>query len=79
MRVVYAMLPITAKLTVILKIKYISPLKKKRSKSKKSTAVMDHMRMSDHLVYFEDLKDLASSNAEFHLKNKKVKKSFNTA
>ena len=46
----------------------ISPLTNKRSKSKKSTAVKDHMLMCDQPVSFDDFKVLASSNSEFHLK-----------
>ena len=34
---------------------------------------MDHMLVDDHLFYFDDFKDLAFSNPEFHLK---IKKSF---
>ena len=48
----------------------ISPLTNKRSKSKKSTAVKDHMLMCNQPVSFDDFKVLASSNSEFHLKIK---------
>ena len=48
----------------------ISPLMNKRSKSKKSTAIKDHMLICDQLVSFDDFKVLASSNSEFHLKIK---------
>ena len=48
----------------------ISPLTNKRSKSKKLTAVKDHMLMCDQPVSFDDFKVLASSNSEFHLKIK---------
>ena len=48
----------------------ISPLTNKRSKSKKSTAVKDHMLMCDQPVSFDDFKVLASSKSEFHLKIK---------
>ena len=48
----------------------ISPLTNKRSKSKKSTAVKDHMVMCDQPVPFDDFKVLTSSNSEFHLKIK---------
>ena len=48
----------------------ISPLTNKRSKSKKSTAVKNHMLMCDQPVSFDDFKVLASSNSEFHLKIK---------
>ena len=69
------MLPITVKLDVILKLELvnnsgISPLTNKRSKSKRSTAVKDHMLMWDQPVSFDDSKVLASSNSEFHLKIK---------
>ena len=45
----------------------ISPLTNKRSKSKKSAAVKDHMLMCDQPVSFNDFKVLASSNSELHL------------
>ena len=48
----------------------ISPLTNKRSKSKKSTAVKDHMLICDQPVSFDNFKVLASSNSEFHLKVK---------
>ena len=48
----------------------ISPLTNKRYKSKKSTAVKDHMLICDQLVSFDDFKLLTSSNSEFHLKIK---------
>ena len=48
----------------------ISPLMIKQSKSKKSTAVKDHMLICDQTVSFDDFKVLASSNSEFHLKIK---------
>ena len=48
----------------------ISPLTNKWSKSKKSTAVKDHMLICDQPVSFDDFKVLASSNFEFHLKTK---------
>ena len=48
----------------------ISHLTNKRSKSKKSTAVKDHMLMCDQPVSFDDFKVLASSNSNFHLKIK---------
>ena len=48
----------------------ISPLTNKRSKSKKSTAIKDHMLICDQPVSFDDFKVLASSNSEFHLKIK---------
>ena len=48
----------------------ISPLTNKRSKSKKSTAVKDHMLICDQPISLDDFKVLASSNSEFHLKIK---------
>ena len=48
----------------------ISPLTNKWSKSKKSTAVKDHMLICNQPVSFDDFKVLASSNSEFHLKIK---------
>ena len=48
----------------------ISPLTNKRSKSRKSTAVKDHMLICEQPVSFEDFKVLVSSNSEYHLKIK---------
>ena len=48
----------------------ISPLTNKRSKSKKSIAVKDHMLICDQPVSFDYFKVLASNNSEFHLKIK---------
>ena len=48
----------------------ISTLTNKRSNSKKSTTVKDHMVMCDQPVSFDDFKVLASSNSKFHLKIK---------
>ena len=48
----------------------ISPLKNKRSKSKKSTAYKYHMLICDQPVSFDDFKVLACGNFEFHLKIK---------
>ena len=48
----------------------ISPLTNKWSKSTKSTAVKDHILISDQPVSFDDFKVLHSSNSEFHLKIK---------
>ena len=48
----------------------ISPSTDKRSKSKKSTTVKDHMLMCNQPVSFDDFKVLTSSNSEFHLKIK---------
>ena len=54
---VNAMLPITTKLAVILKLEL-----NKRSKSKKSIAVKDHMLiMCDQLISFDGFKELAPS------------------
>ena len=39
-------------------------------KKKKSTAVKGNMLICDQLVSFDDFIVLASSNSEFHLKNK---------
>ena len=49
---------------------YVSPLTKKRSKSKKPTAFKDHMLMFDQPVSFDNFKVLSSGNSEFHLENK---------
>ena len=46
----------------------ISPLTNKRFKSKKSTAIKDHMLVCDQQVPFDHFKVLATSNSEFHLK-----------
>ena len=48
----------------------LSPLTGKKSKTKKTTAIKDHMLFCDHVVSLEDFKILASSNSEFHLKIK---------
>ena len=48
----------------------ISPLTKKRSKSKKSTAVKNNLLICDQPVSFDEFKVLAYSNSEFHLKIK---------
>ena len=48
----------------------ISSLTNKRSKSKKSTAVKDHMLICDQPVSFDDFKVLPSSNSGLHLKIK---------
>ena len=48
----------------------ISPLTNKRSKSKISTAVKEHMMICNQPVSFDDFKVLASSNSEFNLKIK---------
>ena len=51
---------------------FSSLTKKKRSKSKKSTAVKDHMLICDQPVSFDDFKVLASRNSESHLKIKEI-------
>ena len=50
----------------------ISDLANKRSKSKTITAVKDHMITDDKPVSFDDLKELAPSNSEDHLKIKEI-------
>ena len=42
----------------------------KKLKSKITTAVKNHMFCCDHLVSLKDLKNLASSNSELHLRIK---------
>ena len=64
------MLTITIILKLVVEHSVISPLTNKRSKSKKSTAVKDHMLMCDQPISFGDFKVLASSNSELHLKIK---------
>ena len=46
----------------------VSSLTGKKSKSKKSAAVKDHMLFSDHIVSINDLKILATSDSDFHVK-----------
>ena len=48
----------------------VSPLTGKKSKSKKSTAVEDHMLFCDHIVSIDDFKILATSDSDFHFKVK---------
>ena len=50
----------------------VSPLTGKKSKTKTTTAIEDHMLFCDHVVSLEDFKILASSNSEFPLRSKKV-------
>ena len=45
----------------------VSPLTGKRSKSKKSTEVKDHMLFCDHIVSIDDFKILATSDSDFHV------------
>ena len=46
----------------------VSLLNGKKSKSKKSTAVKDHMPFCDHIVPIDDFKMLATSDSDFHVK-----------
>ena len=46
----------------------VSPLTGKMWKAKTTTAIKDHTLFCDHAVSLEDLKILASSYSEFHLK-----------
>ena len=48
----------------------VSPLTGKRSKSKTSTAVKDHMLFCDHIVSIDDFKTLTTSDSDFHVKVK---------
>ena len=48
----------------------VSPLTGKKSKSKNSTAVKDHMLLCDHIVSNGDFKILATSDSDFHVKVK---------
>ena len=48
----------------------VSPLTGKKSKSKKSTAVKDHVLFGDHIVSVDDFKILATSDSDFHVKVK---------
>ena len=48
----------------------VSPLTGKKSKSKNSTAVKDHMLLYDHTVSIDDFKILATSDSDFHVKVK---------
>ena len=51
----------------------VSPLTGKKSKSKKSAAVKDHMLFCNHISSIDDLKILATSDSDFSVK---VKESF---
>ena len=80
-RVVDAVLPIMEKHTNNLNVRVgqhsgVSPLTRKRLKSKTTTLVKDHMLFCDHIVSLVVFKILASSNSEFHLK---IKESLNIA
>ena len=46
----------------------VSSLTGKKSKSKKSTAVKDHMLFCDHIVSIDSFKILATSDSGFHVK-----------
>ena len=48
----------------------VSPLTGKKLKSKKSTTVKDHMFFCDHIVSIDDIKILATSDSDFHVKVK---------
>ena len=48
----------------------VSPLTGKKSKSKRSTAVKDHMLFCDHIVSIDDFKILPTSDSDFHVKVK---------
>ena len=48
----------------------VSTLTGKKSKSKKSTSVKDHMLFCDHIVSVDDFKILAISDSDFHVKIK---------
>ena len=48
----------------------VLPLTGKKSMSKKSTAVKDHMLFCDHVVSIDDFKILATSDSNFHVKVK---------
>ena len=48
----------------------VSPLTGKKSKSKKSAAVKDHMLFCDHIVSIDDFKILATIDSDFHVKVK---------
>ena len=50
----------------------VSPLTGKKSKSKKPTAVNNHMLFCNHIVSIDDFKMLASSNTDFHVKVKEI-------
>ena len=48
----------------------VSRLTDKKSKSKKSTAVKNHMHFCDHTVSINDFKISATSDSDFHVKVK---------
>ena len=51
----------------VVKHSGVSPLTGKKSKSKKSTAVKDHMLFCDHIVSIDDFKIFATSDPDFHV------------
>ena len=65
-------LPITAKHLSVRVGQHlsVSPLTGKKSKSKESTAVKDHMLFCDHIVSIDDFKILATSDSDFQVKIK---------
>ena len=48
----------------------VSTLNGKKSKSKKYTAIKDHMPFCDHIVSIDDFKMLATSDSDFRVKVK---------
>ena len=48
----------------------VSPITGKKLKSKKSTAVKDHMLFCDHILSIDEFKILATSDPDFHVKIK---------
>ena len=48
----------------------VSPLTGKKSKSKKSTTVKDHMLFCDHIVSIDAFKTFGTSDSDFHVKVK---------
>ena len=48
----------------------VSPLTGKKSESKKSAAVIDHMLFFHHIVSIDDFKLLSTSDSDFHVKIK---------
>ena len=48
----------------------VSPLPGKKSKSKKPTAVKDHMLFCDRIVSIDDFKILATNDSDFYVKVK---------
>ena len=50
----------------------VLPLTRKKSKSKKSTAVKDHMIFCDHIVSIDDFRILATGDSDLHVKVKEI-------